>query len=129
MLLPGGSAPNTVHIVSRGIIDSISAFGEATYCDHAEHASDQRCSLDERPPQASNGLTDRVNRAGAVFAHLINTLDWVTYDEVTFRAALRQDLSDKVNLYASINRSFKAGEFNLQIPQDPAGQARNDHGL
>ena len=43
----------------------------------------------------------------------------VTYDNVTFRAALRQDLSETVNVYASVNKGFKAGEFYLQTPINP----------
>lgn len=40
----------------------------------------------------------------------------LNYSEVTYRLALRQDLSDNINVYATINRGFKAGTFSLQSP-------------
>ena len=47
-----------------------------------------------------------------------NALTQKTFNEVTFRAALRQDLGEKANIYASVNRGFKSGQFNLQSPFD-----------
>ncbi len=42
------------------------------------------------------------------------------YNEWTWRVALRQELTDDINAYASINRGFKAGSFSLQNPlNDP----------
>jgi iron complex outermembrane receptor protein len=43
-----------------------------------------------------------------------------SYEELTWRLALRQELSDNVNAYLSVNRGFKAGTFNLQSPLNPA---------
>ncbi len=48
--------------------------------------------------------------------------DTLRYDEGTYRIALRQDLTDDVNVYASWNRGFKAGTFNMQSPLVPAVQ-------
>jgi len=36
--------------------------------------------------------------------------------EFTYRISLRQDITRDINVYASINRGFKAGTFNLQSP-------------
>lgn len=42
------------------------------------------------------------------------------YNEVTWRLALRQELSDDINVYASANRGFKSGSYSLQNPlNDP----------
>jgi len=44
----------------------------------------------------------------------------LSYDAVTWRLAVRQDLTDDVNVYASVNRGFKAGSYSLQSPlNDP----------
>lgn len=45
--------------------------------------------------------------------------DELKYDELTYRLALRQDLSDYINVYASYNRGFKAGSYSLQSPGSP----------
>ena len=44
------------------------------------------------------------------------------YDTGTYRIALRQDLTDDINVYASWNRGFKAGTYNLQSLSNPAVQ-------
>ncbi len=46
--------------------------------------------------------------------------DSVTDDELTWRLALRHDLTDDVNIYASYNRGFKSGVYALNAyPWDP----------
>jgi len=40
----------------------------------------------------------------------------LSYDAVTWRVALRQELSQDINVYASVNRGFKAGSYSLQNP-------------
>jgi iron complex outermembrane receptor protein len=40
----------------------------------------------------------------------------LSYDKVTWRVALRQDITSDVNVYASVNRGFKAGSYSLQSP-------------
>jgi iron complex outermembrane receptor protein len=110
---------NTTHIDSIGKTDSISVFGEATYAlTPTTHLTGGiRYTSDHRTLPV--GATDTIAVAtGAVVAHRTNVIDKVTYGEVTFRGALRQDLSDKVSVYASVNRGFKSGQFNLQTPQD-----------
>jgi len=36
--------------------------------------------------------------------------------EFTYRVSLRQELTDDISAYASVNRGFKAGTYNLQSP-------------
>lgn len=44
----------------------------------------------------------------------------LTYDAVTWRVALRQEITPDINIYASVNRGFKAGSYSLQNPlNDP----------
>jgi iron complex outermembrane recepter protein len=44
----------------------------------------------------------------------------LSYDQVTWRIAVRQELTPDVNLYASVNRGFKSGSYSLQNPlNDP----------
>lgn len=40
----------------------------------------------------------------------------LAYDAVTWRVALRQELSDDISVYASVNRGFKSGSYSLQNP-------------
>ena len=41
------------------------------------------------------------------------------FNKVTFRAAIDHKLADDVLVYASFNRGFKSGGFNLLTPNDP----------
>lgn len=42
------------------------------------------------------------------------------YNEITWRVALKQDITPDINVYASVNRGFKAGSYSLQSPlNDP----------
>ena len=109
---------NASHIVTHGVTDSVSLFGEATYAltPTTHLTGGVRWTSDNR--KLPIGFTDTVNAAGTVTLHRTNALSAVTYSNVTYRAALRQDLSDTLNVYASVNKGFKSGEFNLQSPHD-----------
>ncbi|MGE4431984.1 MAG: TonB-dependent receptor [Sphingobium sp.] len=47
----------------------------------------------------------------------------MTFDKITFRGVLTQDLSDHARVYASFNRGFKSGNYNPNVvnqrPVDP----------
>jgi iron complex outermembrane receptor protein len=44
----------------------------------------------------------------------------LSYNQVTWRVALGQELTEDINLYASVNRGFKSGSYSLQNPlNDP----------
>jgi iron complex outermembrane recepter protein len=109
---------NQSHIVTHGITDSVSVFGEATYSlTPTTHVTGGlRWTSDSR--KLPIGYTDTINSSGVVTLHRTNALSSVTYSNVTFRAALRQELSDTANIYASVNKGFKSGQFNLQSPHD-----------
>lgn len=46
--------------------------------------------------------------------------DRLNYGEFTYRFSLRQDLTQDINIYASLNRGFKAGAWSLQNPTSPS---------
>jgi iron complex outermembrane recepter protein len=43
----------------------------------------------------------------------------ISYGRATYRVALRQDLTDRINVYGSYNRGFKSGIFAMQAPTAP----------
>ena len=60
-------------------------------------------------PAAGNGFLDTNTLAAAgLFQNKI------TSNKVTYRFAVRQDITDHVNVYASYNRGFKSGIYALQ---------------
>lgn len=106
-------------ILTRGVTDSVSVFGEATYrlTPTTHLTGGVRWTRDER--KLPLGYTDTIDVAsGNIDLRRTNPLSSVTYSNVTFRAALRQELSDTANIYASVNKGFKSGQFNLQSPHD-----------
>lgn len=109
---------NTSHIFTHGVTDSVSVFGEATYrLGSATYLTGGlRWTSDNR--KLPIGYTDTVNSGGVVTLHRTNPLSSVTYSNLTFRAALRHELSDTANVYMSVNKGFKSGQFNLQSPYD-----------
>jgi len=111
-------AGNSLHIVARGPVDSISLFGEATYAitPSTHLTGGVRWTSDNR--KLPIGYTDTVSAAGVTLRRQTNVLTEKKYSQVTYRAALRQELGEKVSIYASVNRGFKSGQFNLQSPFD-----------
>ncbi len=115
------------HIVAKGVTDSVSLFGEATYNISASThlTGGVRWTSDNR--KLPVGFVATENPDGSLAAlppgsppnPRTNAISQKTYSEVTFRVALRQDLGENANIYASVNRGFKAGQFNLQSPYDP----------
>ena len=118
LISPGAS---TVHILSKGKTDSISVFGEATYAitPTTHLTGGVRWTSDRR--KLPVGMQDGIDANGVLVpgSRRTNTIDSATFDEVTYRVALRQDVTESVNVYASVNRGFKSGQFNLQSPYDP----------
>ena len=108
---------NTSHIVAHAVTDSVSVFGEATYAvtPTTHLTGGLRWTSDNR--KLPIGYTDTIPSVGAT-TRRTNPLSSVTYSNLTFRAALRQELSDTANIYASINKGFKSGQFLLQSPHD-----------
>ncbi len=97
--------------------DSIAVFGEATYeLTPSTHITGGiRYTRDKRDFEGGRTLVllsgGRANQG--------QPNPELRYNEFTYRASIRQDLTDDMNLYASFNRGFKAGAFSLQAPSDP----------
>ncbi len=107
------------NIFSIGKTDSFAAFGEVTYAitptTHLTGGIRWTTDLRKLDP-TSNTTTLRAD--GTVLAVATQAQPRSRFNETTFRAALRQDLSEKISAYVSVNRGFKAGQYNLQTPQD-----------
>lgn len=113
---------------------SIAVFGEATYklTPTTALTGGIRYTQDKRKFDASQLL---VSTAGVRFAAPSATVTIPTgkplatpgvqksglkYNQVTWRVALRQELTPDVNVYVSANRGFKSGSYSLQNPlNDP----------
>lgn len=96
--------------------DSYAVFGEAGYdlTDTTHVIAGVRYTKDERTYVG----TVTTIQTGAVVAPPAQKL---STGKVTYRIALRQDLTDQVNVYASYNRGFKSGIFAATgNPADPA---------
>ncbi len=96
--------------------DSYAAFGEAGYdlTDTTHIIAGVRYTKDERTYVG----TVTTIQTGAIVAPPGQKL---STGKVTYRVALRQDLTDKINVYASYNRGFKSGIFAATgNPADPA---------
>jgi iron complex outermembrane receptor protein len=119
--LQGGLALKgaTLHILTHGVTDSISGFGEATYAitPTTHLTGGLRYTSDQRDVTGSHVDTLFGN---VLLASAVPPDPKATFGQLTYRAALRQDVTDKISAYISLNRGFKSGEFNLQSPADPA---------
>ena len=106
-----------VLIDDQQITDSYAAFGELTYAitPSTHLTAGIRYTHDKRK---FGGGRSAVSAAGIVGPQSVQPNPNLSYDKFTYRVALRQDLSDDVNVYASVNRGFKAGMFSLQGPLD-----------
>lgn len=95
--------------------NSYAAFGEATYAitESTRLTAGLRYTSDRRK---FNGAQTPVTLAGVIGRPSVNPDPKLSYDEFTYRVALRQDITDDINVYASVNRGFKAGSFSLQAP-------------
>lgn len=96
--------------------NSYAAFGELTYelTPTTKLTGGARFTMDRRSVtgrSVTTLLSGSVAPPRAVDAKL-------RYNEVTYRAAVRQELTDDISVYASLNRGFKAGNYNLQNPFD-----------
>src|SRR3546814_1958317 len=55
----------------------------------------------------------QVTQPGQPFSGFPNGIDTdVTFNKLTYRAIIAQDVAEDVNVYASYNRGFKSGGFN-----------------
>ncbi|MFA7387694.1 MAG: TonB-dependent receptor [Thiohalobacteraceae bacterium] len=105
--------------------DSYAAFGEVTYAlTPTTHVTGGlRYTRDERDFE---GIEQPYSLPGTPLAPITYPRPGVDKfssslkkGNLTYRLALRQDLGDDVNVYASMNRGFKSGSYNLQSFSNP----------
>jgi iron complex outermembrane receptor protein len=103
------------HIVAKLKSNSYAAFAEATYAitPTTHLTGGVRYTEDKRN---FDGGQANISAAGVDGAFAKNAVTNLSYNKVTWRVALRQDITDDVNVYASVNRGFKAGSYSLQSP-------------
>jgi iron complex outermembrane receptor protein len=107
------------------VTDSLAAFAEATYSlTPTTHVTGGLRFTEDR--RTLSGTITPISLAGVVGPPVSYPRPGIDpfgpklkYSEVTYRASIRQDLSDDVNVYASVNRGFKAGSFSLQNLANP----------
>jgi iron complex outermembrane receptor protein len=98
--------------------DSYAGFGEATWTitpttkltGGVRYTSDSRHFQGTTQPILFSGVI------GPAIAASSNPGADLNYNEFTYRASLRQEITDDISVYASFNHGFKAGAFSLQSP-------------
>jgi iron complex outermembrane recepter protein len=108
----GSSGVNTT---SEMTTNSYAAFAEATYAvtPMTHVTAGARYTIDNRD---FDGRDTPTTGAGVPTGPARAQIAELKYEEVTYRLALRHDINDDVNVYASVNRGFKAGAFSLASP-------------
>lgn len=106
--------------------NSYAAFGELTYAitptthltGGIRYTADRRRFDGTTRPILAGGVLGSIIAAASSNAanSRLNT------SEFTYRVSLRQDITQDINVYASVNRGFKAGTFNLQSPGNVPAQ-------
>lgn len=114
-----GSAFGTLrqHIDANLKTNSYAGFGELTYkiTPTTQLTGGLRYTSDKREFDGSSRF---VTATGTALSPSVQPIPSLSYNKWTYRVALRQDLADGVNVYASINRGFKAGSYSLQSPSN-----------
>lgn len=101
------------YVTSAMRTNSYSGFGEATYditpTTHLTGGLRYTHEVRRLTALQTNLLT------GAVIFNAPNPNE-IRYNKWTYRAAIRQDITDDINVYASYNRGFKSGLWQLNAP-------------
>lgn len=107
------------------VTDSYAAFGELTYAlTPTTHVTGGlRYTRDEREFE---GVEQPYSLAGVPLALISYPRPGIDQfaptlnnGNLTYRIAVRQEVNDNVNVYASLNRGFKSGSYNLQSFANP----------
>lgn len=94
--------------------NSYAAFAEATYTfgGRTHLTAGLRYTKDKRD---FDGRTVTLFQTGATSV-ATNDIKELNYDRFTYRAALRHEITEDINVYASVNHGFKAGTFSISSP-------------
>ncbi len=103
-------------IVSSMKTDSLAGFAEATYSltDTTHLTAGARYTHDKRDHKANRFQVNQT--PGTALFNAFTGPPFAqakTFNKVTYRVALRQELTDKINVYGSYNRGFKSGIYSL----------------
>jgi iron complex outermembrane recepter protein len=106
-----------LHTLGEMKTDSYAAFAEATYSitPTTHLTGGLRYTIDDR---RFDGRQTSIPASGVPGPAQIQVGE-LKYEETTYRLALRQEVTDDLNLFASVNRGFKAGAFSLTSPLNP----------
>ncbi|HEX7852731.1 MAG TPA: TonB-dependent receptor [Sphingobium sp.] len=118
-----GGLNNGSNILAKLVTDSWAAFGELSYdiTPTTHLTGGARYTEDKRMFRATQtAVANNVPGAVLNFPSNGDVFDRLSYNEWSYRAALRQDITDRINAYASFNHGFKAGTYSLQAPTQPA---------
>jgi iron complex outermembrane receptor protein len=111
------SSLRQIHIVSDLNTDSYAGFGELSYAitPTTKLTGGLRYTKDIRK---FDGNQTPMLLTGVELAKT-SVKSTLKYGEFTYRLSLRQELTDDINVYGSVNRGFKAGAYSLQSPTSP----------
>lgn len=106
-----------LHTLGDMKTDSYAAFAEATYSiTPTTHLTGGiRYTIDDR---RFDGRQTSISASGIPALEQVQ-IGKLKYEEVTYRAALRHEITEDLNIFASVNRGFKAGAFSLTSPLNP----------
>lgn len=106
-----------LHTLAEMKTDSYAAFAEVTYSiTPTTHLTGGiRYTIDDR---RFDGRQSSIPASGIPGPQQVQ-IGKLKYEEVTYRAAVRQEITDDLNVFASVNRGFKAGAFALTSPLNP----------
>jgi iron complex outermembrane recepter protein len=105
-------------IAGKVTTDSYAGFAEGTYAitPTTHLTAGVRYTKENREINATNTA---ILLDGTRLAPGVPPTPKLSYSEWTYRFSLRQDITDDINVYASVNRGFKAGLYTLQSPTNP----------
>jgi len=99
--------------------ESIAGFGEANYkiTPTTQITAGLRYTSEKR---WLNGDNYRVTAGVQAAAPLVSVANQIDFDKLTYRVAIKQDLTEGVNIYGSYSRGFKSGIYAVQSITAPA---------
>ena len=116
-----GGIGRGLRIISTGKTKSYAAFGEVTYAvtPSTHVTAGVRYTSEKRSYVGAEFPVNQIPGSALENAFTLpkpngsKTILGKTFHKVTYRVALRQDLTDDINVYGSFNRGFKSGIFAL----------------
>jgi iron complex outermembrane receptor protein len=105
----GANPANGQSIVDHQTVNSIAGFGEATYA----ITPTTHLTGGLRYTHETHDFAGQQFGRGQIPTTAPFYSDSASFNKLTFRAAIRQDITNKINVYASFNRGFKSGLFSM----------------